>query len=325
MNALACRAQIIAAFFSVAFVAGCGAAGSNSDPILDAGRQDVSRQFAPSRHGAATRRFLYISLFNNNPEVDVYPAGLHIKNPKPIRKITDGITRPQGVAVDKAGTLYVVNSASNGPGNVVEYANGSSTPSATIPNIPNAQYVAVDDQGFVYVSGAGNFGNNSNPVQVFVYAPQTAKLVRTITFAGATTYDIPGAVALDSQGDVFVGQLHRVTRDFQICMATAGSTTGSLYIDGTVGADLAIDGSGTMYVGNFSATAPSKISVYPPGATTPSRSIVGGEALSVASDGTLYGGYIDNDEFDEYAPGAQSPTNSFKYGTYGAVGSALTR
>ncbi|MBV8530711.1 MAG: hypothetical protein JO104_05290 [Candidatus Eremiobacteraeota bacterium] len=130
---------------------------------------------------------------------------------------------------------------------------------------------------------------------------------------------------MDNQGDVFVGQFHRITNDFQICVAKANSTSGSLYIDRAVGTDVAIDGGGTMYVGDFQAAPPSQISVYPPGATAPSRSIVGGEALSVTPNGTLYAGYLDANEFDEYAPGATSPTNSFKYaGNYGAIGSAVT-
>lgn len=80
-----------------------------------------------------------------------------------------------------------------------------------------------------------------------------------------------------------------------------------------------------MYVGDNDEPPPSMIDVYALGAKTLSRSIVGGAALSVASDGTLYGGYGSTSEFDEYAPGANSPTNTFHYASYGAASSAVTR
>ncbi|MBV9647307.1 MAG: hypothetical protein JO043_07585 [Candidatus Eremiobacteraeota bacterium] len=304
--------------------AACGGPSSTAGaiPVL---HTDASIRQAASSRAASRQKLLYLSIGNTSTlEVDVYPADITIKNPKLIRKITDGLTNPGGLWVDKAGTLYVVNSAFNGPGNVVEYAAGSAHPTFQIPKIPNAQFVTVDKRGFVYVSGAGNFGNNSNAVNVFVFAPHSTKLVRTVKFdSTATTYDAPSMVALDSKGDIFVGQNHRITKDFQICMAKAGATEGTLFIDRAVGDELTIDGSDNLYVADAQALPVSTIEVYPPGSNTPSRSMSGGAALAAASDGTLYAGYGDASEFDEYAPGASSPTNSFTYGTYGLRGSAI--
>jgi hypothetical protein len=318
------RATIAAAFSMLA--AGCAGAGSPGVAAFPNPGSITPAQPVTAKPAGKAQRLLFISILTvDQHEIDVYPADISIKNPRLIRKITTGITTPAGIWLDAKGTLYVVNTAFNGPGNVVEYPAGSSTPSLTIPGILNAAFVAVDSRGFVYVSGGGNFGNNGSPVNVFVYAPGSTKLVRTITLAGGGDYDIPGGLAFDNKGDLFAAQLHRIGSDYTICIVKPGAVQGDLFIDGARGSSLAIDGAGNMYVGDNDEPPPSTIDVYAPGAKTPSRTISGGAALSVTSNGTLYGGYGSASEFDEYAPGASSPTNTFQYGTYGAGSSAVMR
>ncbi len=57
--------------------------------------------------------------------VVVYAPG----SKSPSRTITNGITSPDGLAVDSNGTLYVANLYQN---NVVEYRSGQSDPFQTI-------------------------------------------------------------------------------------------------------------------------------------------------------------------------------------------------
>jgi hypothetical protein len=319
-------AGAMAALSAIVSVAGCSGA-TSTGMAVPGSHSSALEQTARSIGSDSLHRLLYIAISNpSTQEVDVYPADIHIKNPQMIRKITTGLTLPRGLWVDKAGTLYVVNAAFNANGNVAVYPAGSSKPSMTIPNILNAHAVAVDDQGLVYVVGAGNFGNNGAAVEVFVFAPHSTKLVRTITMAPAAVYNLPGTIALDTHGNVFTTQFHRITKDFQICKAKHGATNGTLYIDHVSGTSIAIDGANNLYVGDPDDAPPSKIQVYAAGSKTPSRTIVGGASLSVAVDGTLYGGNGFTSKFDEYAPGASSPTNSFQYTTtYGLAASAVAR
>jgi hypothetical protein len=99
------------------------------------------------------------SLGSGTPSVDVFPRGAT----QPSKVYTDGLTGPIDVAVDRHGTLYVANLANpggggcgqgSGPGgSVVEYANGSMTPTATIadfPGCPNG--IAVDSKANLYLT-----------------------------------------------------------------------------------------------------------------------------------------------------------------------------
>ena len=74
----------------------------------------------------------------------------------PSRTITDGITWPVGICVDKHDTLYVANldqsTAGTGPGNVEEYRAGESKPYRTITDKLNRPLnVVVGKSGWLYV------------------------------------------------------------------------------------------------------------------------------------------------------------------------------
>ena len=63
---------------------------------------------------------------------------------------------PDGLAVDSAGDIYVIDDQN---GQVMKYAAGSSTPIA-VPSAPiySPDHVAVDDAGNVYVVDNSGFG-----------------------------------------------------------------------------------------------------------------------------------------------------------------------
>ena len=83
---------------------------------------------------------------------------------------------------------------------------------------------------------------------------------------------------------------------------------------------LGLDGKGNIYVGGLL----NGINVYPPGSTTPSRSISAGSShfFTVGSDGALY----DPTQFDvlEFAPGAGSPDITFRGSLEFPEGAALS-
>ncbi|HEY2475154.1 MAG TPA: hypothetical protein VGI19_10170, partial [Candidatus Cybelea sp.] len=91
-------------------------------------------------------------------------------------------------------------------------------------------------------------------------------------------------------------------------------------IDGYL--ELALDGSGTLYISNWplSPSGPGWISVYPPGsvmaAYTITRKIVQPVSVALSGDGKLYvanlGGWI-----SVYAPGGRKPLRVIASGAFG--------
>ena len=104
-----------------------------------------SAERAPgAAHPPGKSRTLYVA---DDTDVIVYPADEN--NPPPLRKITDGVNQPQGLAVDRNGVLYVANSLAN---TVTEYRPGESHPFKTISKgIDDPSGLAVDSQGTIYV------------------------------------------------------------------------------------------------------------------------------------------------------------------------------
>jgi sugar lactone lactonase YvrE len=92
---------------------------------------------------------LYLSS-NSDSEIQVYPPG----DTQPSYIITDGISYPLGVAVDKSGTLYVANTAGysyNYIGTITEYPPGYTSPSVTITGFNNPEGIGLDSHDNLWV------------------------------------------------------------------------------------------------------------------------------------------------------------------------------
>jgi hypothetical protein len=91
---------------------------------------------------------LYVAAFAANA-VFVYDQSE--KSPaKPLYKITNGISDPNGIATDTSGNLYVTNELSNA---VTIYPPGSQTPTEAITSGMNLPFdVAVDSSGDIFVA-----------------------------------------------------------------------------------------------------------------------------------------------------------------------------
>jgi hypothetical protein len=99
--------------------------------------------------------WLYVNGEDNNV---VYIHDLDRIGFPEVGRITDGVNAPFGMAVDAAGTLYVVNQHGPGsaPGNVTIYPAGATSPSLTLSQgLFNPQGVAVNAGGDVYVTNRG--------------------------------------------------------------------------------------------------------------------------------------------------------------------------
>jgi hypothetical protein len=75
---------------------------------------------------AKRQSLIYVSDYVQNAII-IYPANKN--NPAPVGMITDGIDGPEGVAIDRHGTLYVANNTGN---TVTEYPAGAASPSVTL-------------------------------------------------------------------------------------------------------------------------------------------------------------------------------------------------
>lgn len=82
-------------------------------------------------------------------DVEEYPAGSTTLS----KTITNGISNPLGIAIDKHGTVYV----SNYPASITVYPKGSSTPSQTITGggLTDPFGLALDDNGNLYIADFG--------------------------------------------------------------------------------------------------------------------------------------------------------------------------
>ena len=131
------------------------------------------------------------------PNVTEYEKGSTI----PHSIITKGIVYPDGIAIDRSGNMYVANHVTDsreretfGPGNVVVYPPGSTSPSRTITDgVVSPVGITVDATGTLYVT-------NSTANNVQEYRSGQSEPYQTIT----RRIELPVAVTVDAQGYLFV-------------------------------------------------------------------------------------------------------------------------
>jgi hypothetical protein len=211
---------------------------------------------------------------------------------------TSVLTKTRTAARPLADVLYVANTGIYGPASVTVYGGSKQNLLRTITDgVQSPVSLTLNPSGHLYVA-------NDNTVTVYVN--QGRKLRRTIS----RRLRSPFQVALDSSGNLYVLRFQKVT----------------VYVSGTqhimhnikvMGYSLALDASNNLYVGTRNNT----VNVYPPGSTTPSRTISDGivtpAALAFDTAGNLYVantfggseycGKILGGTVTVYAPGNGSP------------------
>jgi 6-phosphogluconolactonase (cycloisomerase 2 family) len=181
------------------------------------------------------------------------------QDPQLLGQITDGISAPDGLAVDSKGKLYVCNF---GNGTVTEYAKGKTKASTTLTQAGSPKYVSVGTDGTVYVS---NFNGSSNG-QLLEY-PKGSKTPKTqISFAS-----FPAGSVVDNDNNLYVAYNDDTSGDIQVLEFAPGSTQGTnlgIHVAFGYAGAMTMDNSGDLLIVNQENSA---VSAFPPGATQPSK------------------------------------------------------
>lgn len=210
----------------------------------------------PLVDGAAGGARLYVA-DSNASKILIYPA--HASNPSPVGAITDGVSYPYNLAVDRSGTLYVQNNNNT----VTEYRKGSKTPSKTLTE-PKVGYgtgvcVTVGDDGTAYAADhlAG---------QVYEYKNGSTTPSTTLFVSEAF------GLALDSKNNLYVGWSPSSSGGpGHVMKFKPGSRTGhDLGITVKYSGGLAVDQHDDLLVGDQGNNV---IDIFKRGATKPFRSI----------------------------------------------------
>jgi len=248
--------------------------------------------FTATGTGAVALKPLYVANeFGNS--INVYAAGAS-GNATPTATIAGGNTGllfPFGVALDRAGNIYV--STSNRINVYAAGASGNATPTTTIEGgntgFRNPTGIALDGAGNLYVTD-----QTASSIMVFA-AGASGNATPTATIAGSNTgLNFPLGMALDGTGKIYVTV--GISNSINVYAAgasgnvppTATIAGGNTGLDNPAG--IALDGAGNIYVTN--ATSHS-ITVYAAGASgnaTPTTTIAGGNTgmfipVGIALDG----------------------------------------
>jgi streptogramin lyase len=180
-------------------------------------------------------------------------------NPSPEGSITDGISTPIQVAVDKKSTLYVANL---GNGTITEYPKGSSSPSVTLSTGLNEPYgLAVDSKGDVFAS---NLGNNT----IVGYKPGDTSPFETIGFSSEGQ---AVGMGTDAKDNLWVA-CDTTSAVYEIPAGTSTPQNSGLSgLEGPI--SVSFGKHDQMFVSNFGGE---NVAVYAYGSTSPSYTITTG-------------------------------------------------
>lgn len=263
---------------SALWMAGCSGAGTPTAATAGNASEaatalgPILTQHGPARPGRALAKakggLIYSGDYYANT-ITIYPA--KGTNPPSTGTITDGISSPERLFVDKKQNLYVSNNTS-----VTAYKRGKTSPFLTITNgIDRPTGIVAGSDGSIYVANAGTDS-------VSVYPKGKATPSKTLTMP---TNDDPQNLALDASNNVYVNYLGYSSPGTGIIKFPAGSTQGK-DLGIVVGWPSAIE---VDRKGNLIALIDgSSLEVFPPGKTQPSKQWAvpydGGFFLSLSQD-----------------------------------------
>jgi hypothetical protein len=265
----------------------------------------------------STKKSLVFEGDQKEAAVNIYQTSALSGNPAPIATIHAAAGCPYGMAIDKKGTLYVVDNC--GGSDVEEYAKGSTTLKTTITSgISNPLGAAIDKSGTLYVS--------NYPPSITEYAFGTNTPSKTITGGGLTD---PFGLALDASGNLYIADFG-ASAVFEV--AAGSSTVTNLNLQGLgepIG--LAVDQK-TGYLWETGGSG-NVINIYQlGGSTSPIQTITGTGfpyAISFENKGKPKGEVVtsdtDTDDVYAFAPGAYTPYATLSNGVELPTGLLVTK
>jgi DNA-binding beta-propeller fold protein YncE len=265
---------------------------------------------------------IYVSNDGNN-SVTVYAAGSS-GNAAPsatISGVNTGLLNPIGISVE-SGNIYVVNDAVLGPGNesnvtvYPEGSNGNVAPSATISGsgtaLDEAESIALDSAGKIYVTNEGSYNGGSDTVTIYPAGSSgnaTPNAIINRQFAlSLTGLAQPAGIAVDSTG-IYVTNVNNSVTVY--AAGSSGNAAPTATISGSITGlsnptGIALHG-GNIYVANQGTDT---VTVYPEGSTgniAPSSTLntVGGATgVAVDSGGNIYVFGFSSNQLFIYPPGS---------------------
>jgi sugar lactone lactonase YvrE len=230
-----------------------GLALAPAPPLLPAGASGHSAGGWISPEAKPTKALIYVSDFSANA-VQIYSA--NGSNQSPIGSITNGISGPEGDFVDKNGNLYVANVTNY---TVSVYPPGSYMAALRYTGLEYPTNVTAGKNGVVFIPDLS--GN-----KVVEYRKGSTRSKLTIPVPD------PQGVVLDNQRNLYVS--YNDAQGGHVNEYAPGSTTGTnLGLPIAFAGGDALDGAGNLLVADQGTGA---VYVFPPGATTPSRTITEG-------------------------------------------------
>lgn len=211
--------------------------------------------------------------------VNVYAAGM---KGKPIRTYRKGIGLPFGGTVDSAGTMYVSDGGLTGQtqGDVAVFPPGKSKPSEIkYYNVYTPHGIAVDAKGNLYVAQV--YGSKLTFVVEFPHDAYEGKILPLNDLSGGF---LQGLVLDDNNDIVVADECNQVVRFYPSPYKDESATLSSGLVTPT---GLAYAPDGSLFVGNQFVLSSNNgnVVVFPPGASTPDRTIttgINGQVFDVA-------------------------------------------
>jgi sugar lactone lactonase YvrE len=263
-------------------IAGCSGAGSPLTPPGSIAAPSVSQD--------ATKAILYVADRQGNV-VRMYDP--NTPNPTAEGEITDGISGPQGLAVDSKGTLYVSNvgGSTTAKNWISIYDAGKKKPRMTIPG-PGYYGLAVDAKGDIFATFTGGY--------VAAYKPGAKKPYET--FKGFDNLD---GIAVDSKDNVWFADIG-ASKVYEILAGTRKAKDAGL--SGLNGPDgVAFGPKDTLYVANF---GPYNVQVYKAGSKHPAYTLTDGIHQCTLNGATAGGIFFQSNQTDNvvgYKAGQKAP------------------
>ncbi len=304
-NGLAARLIYGLATIALA-LAGCSSlAGAPTTGAPTTGMPTTQAPMTLGNRPASGSQDLYIG--NILGGVPLYSTG---KNPHEVGDITDKLPRVTSVWVDQTGVLYAFTDNRQYPYETIEeFEPGATSPFFSLVLKRYGAIVAADSAQNVYAQGENGQGQQV----IDVYPPGSQNYANEYVVPSIGRVSGPQGMAFDSTGALLVGVAalahNKQGQVGTVFRLNAGSSTFvNLNLKKAYGGLIATDGAGNLYVGGGTL-----ISVYAPGATSPSRIVHTKDTvvtLTAASNGTLY---VDTyaGGITVYAPGKVKLKNSF--------------